>query len=478
MIVPRYGHSATLLRDGRVLIAGGLNECVSGHGCTATATAELYDPSTGKFTATGSMSMPRVDHFAVLLPDGTVYVAAGSVPVNGALPDDSASAEIYDPVSGTFSPAGTIPALFTTGRPSVVLLNNGEVLMLASDLSAVVDPLTGYFGSGGRRHTTGDRVTALLPNGNVVAFPSGMGSQTFEVETWSPLTNAFIDSPWTFATATTDGTPDATGSTAASATLLPNGKILLTMMPAPIPPPLAALPADAQTMLYDPSNGSFQPTGPLIYPRADEYTTTTTLLCDGSLLVTGGYNGSVVQQTEVYNVALGTFTASAPLPQPLQEYGTTLLNNGDMLLTGGVLPVTTGVTAATGVTYATGVDSAEIYHPATALPAPVLTSTDAQGQGAIWNPATELIASSSDPAIAGTVLSMYTTDLIKDGAVPPRVAIGGRSGEVTYFGDSPEYPGYFQVNFVVPNGVTSGAAVPVRLGYLGRWSNAVTIAVQ
>jgi uncharacterized protein (TIGR03437 family) len=87
------------------------------------------------------------------------------------------------------------------------------------------------------------------------------------------------------------------------------------------------------------------------------------------------------------------------------------------------------------------------------------------------------VASSDNPASAAEILSMYTTSLIEGGAVPPRVSVGGRLAEVVYFGDAPDAPGHFQVNFRVPNGIAPGS-VPVRLRYLERPSNAVTIAVQ
>jgi uncharacterized protein (TIGR03437 family) len=128
----------------------------------------------------------------------------------------------------------------------------------------------------------------------------------------------------------------------------------------------------------------------------------------------------------------------------------------------------------------TVLSSAELYTPAILVPAPMLFSLsgDGRGQGAIWHASTGQVASSQNPAVAGDTLAMYSTSLSGGGVIPPRVAIDGHLAEILFFGDAPGYPGYDQVNFRMPSGVAPGSAVTVRLTYLERPSNAVTIGVQ
>ncbi len=114
----RYLHTATLLPNGMVLVAGGLDSNLN-----ALDSAELYDPASGTWTLTGSLNTARVAHTATLLPNGMVLVAGGFDTSLNALD----SAELYDPASGTWTVTGSL----NTARyyHTATLLSNGMVLV-------------------------------------------------------------------------------------------------------------------------------------------------------------------------------------------------------------------------------------------------------------------------------------------------------------------------------------------------------------
>ncbi len=104
MTTARADHTATLLPNGKVLIAGG-----EGDGFQALASAELYDPSTRTFAPTGSMITPRYAHSATLLADGRVLIAGGTQDVNRGT--SVFTAEIYDPSTGAFTATGDLTSI-------------------------------------------------------------------------------------------------------------------------------------------------------------------------------------------------------------------------------------------------------------------------------------------------------------------------------------------------------------------------------
>jgi len=175
-------HSVTLLRDGRVLIAGGFVCCViEGQTATefATALAEIFDPATGLFTPTGPMAVGRALHQATLLPDGRVLVSGGFGEPSQPGGPGPERAEIFDPTTGTFSPAGGLRA----GRflHSAILLTDGRVLVVggvaspgdrsAVELTELYDPAANAWSPGPTLSPAWPGATAsLLGNGKVLVF--------------------------------------------------------------------------------------------------------------------------------------------------------------------------------------------------------------------------------------------------------------------------------------------------------------------
>jgi WD40 repeat protein len=154
MLQGRAGHSSTLLPDGRVLIAGGYS--IGG----PQATAELFDPATGRFQKTGSMSVSRYRHAALALPDGRVAILGGYAPDDQA----SRSVEIYDPQSGTFTVAGEL--VEGRGNMGVSSLPDGRILLVGGGAPSieVYDPASGQ-----------STVTDRLPDGRILPVVAPLG---------------------------------------------------------------------------------------------------------------------------------------------------------------------------------------------------------------------------------------------------------------------------------------------------------------
>jgi hypothetical protein len=338
----RASHTATLLPNGQVLIAGGFNST------EVLATSELFDPVTGTFTATGTMTSARFLHTATLLANGKVLITRGSdsltalsthvsrsrtVLANGkALISDGspvssfdvATAELYDPATGTFTATGAMSEV--RSEHTATLPATGKVLVAGGTIGNVAelfDPATGLFTPTSGMLVVGGRwaCTATLLNDGTVLIAGGRDDEN--VFDAFPLNDAELFNPTagTFA-ATSAMTEFRCDHTAA---LLNNGQVLLAggFNGNPV--------SDAE--LFDPTTGSFSRTHSMGSPRADH---TATLLDDGTVLVAGAFsfNGPLAS-AEVFDPTAGAFAPTGSMETPRDIHTATRLNSGEVLVTGG-----------------------------------------------------------------------------------------------------------------------------------------------
>jgi hypothetical protein len=321
--------TATLLPNGKALIAGGFNG-------SFLSSTELYDPVANTFAATTpSMNVARDEATAKLLPNGKVLIAGG---VNGNSNNSNvvASTELYDPVSNTF--AASTPVMNTARvYATATLLPNGKILIAGGITNAaggginggavqssteLYDPVTNTFAAAGStpvmNNARRNMMATLLSNGKVlIAGGTTDGANALSsTELYDPVTNTFAAS-----------TPSMnTGRFSGSATLLPNGKVLITGCPNNY---------CTSTELYDPVSNTFAATTPSM--NTAHGGGTSTLLPNGKVLIAGGVNNAIViSSTDLYDPVSNTFAASTPVMNTARESAAaTLLPNGKVLIAGG-----------------------------------------------------------------------------------------------------------------------------------------------
>jgi len=248
-VAPRYYATATLLADGRVLVAGGIDYTATGF--PLLASAELFDPATDTFHATGSMSTTRDHATATLLPNGKVLIAGGEhLSYTG-----TTSAELYDPVTGTFSATGSL----NVGRYSAT--------------------------------------ATLLRDGNVLVA-GGSGGGGYSVEIYDPASGTF----------NLAANHLATPRTMATATLLPSGKVLVAGGHNDV-----ADVTLGDTEIYDPATGAFSAGGNLSVPR--EQHTANLLDDGRVLIAGGFIDSpqTYIHSSELYDPGIGFNEAKRPV---------------------------------------------------------------------------------------------------------------------------------------------------------------------
>jgi len=334
MTTPRSYHTATVLNNGKVLIAGGTT--VNGGSCTCSI-AELYDPITRVFTQTGSMTVGREQHTATLLNNGKVLLAGGV---------GLSSAELYDPATGTFAATGSM----TTARYQHIatLLTNGKVLITGGisgtnyvASAELYDPVTGTFSATGSMTAARALFSATLLNNGMVLVAGG------EINGTAFLSSAELYDPATGEFTATGALGD--GRFYHTATLLNSGKVLIAGGYN------VAYLSNAE--LYDPTSGTFSPTGSLNISRSGH---TAALLNNGQVLVAGGYDSSYgyLGRPELYDPASGIFSSAGSMVDARVYHTETLLTNGSILIAGGY----------GGSGGLSNLASAELYQPSTLTP--------------------------------------------------------------------------------------------------------------
>ena len=314
MLAPRSGHTATLLPDGRVLIAGGMRRNQDFY-----SSAELYDPASGKFQLTGEMHERRVSPVAVLLRSGKVLVAGGWIG-HGC----TNSAELYDPATGHFE---TIAAHMTASRGDAraTLLANGDVLIsggadhdspggVAS--AEIFRASTMKFEAIAPMHFARVAHTATLLADGRVLIVGGRGEKVnASAEVFDPKTLRFTE----------------TGSLITArykhtAGLLPDGRVLIAG---------GSDERDWQGNLnsaeiFDPKTGKFSATSPLNESRF-KLPEQAVQLSSGALLVAGGS-----KQVELFDPVANRFRiASGQMADSRHFMTETRLKDGSVLLAGG-----------------------------------------------------------------------------------------------------------------------------------------------
>ena len=317
----RTDHTATLLPDGRVVIAGGVTYADATLSALSDDLAvEVYDPATKTFSLDGTLLTGRSLHTATLLKDGTILIAGGG-DINGQALD---SAETFDPKTGISTPTGPMG----TARISAaaVALDDGRVLIVGGSggglmltSAEIYDPQTRAFIPAPWLLDGGGYVTATKLNDGRVLVAGGntQSSPVDSAELYDPATDSFSIAAYMHE-----------GRQGATSCLLPDGRVLV----------VGGIDdsgrENATAEVYNPDLKYFGTYAPLGDSR---YQNTTTLLQDGSVLLAGGTDngGSWTSTVERFDPVIGQTTPIGSMAKGRSGHTATLLKDGSVLIVGG-----------------------------------------------------------------------------------------------------------------------------------------------
>lgn len=319
MTVPRAVATATRLKDGRILIAGGCTDDGCDLGSAGGETAELYDPATGSFARTGDLTIFRDDHAAIALPDGGVLLVGGWSADRHVL----ASTDRFDPATATFAPgptmhsprAGAFPVELEDGR---FLLTGGFIDTRPTTVaSEIFDPVAGTMTpTGNLGQPRGAYAAARMADGRVlVAGGLSDGIVTPSAELFDPKTG-------TFSPTGAMATPRYKGG----AVLLPDGRVLVFGGSGDIDGTITY----RTTELFDPATGTFS-AGPMMLKARYKVAESTVRLGSGDFLLTAG-----APDPELFDVTTLTFVpVSGTLGATRLFLAAAAIDDHRVLLTGG-----------------------------------------------------------------------------------------------------------------------------------------------
>ncbi len=327
----RWYHTATLLPNGNVLLAGGVDNAGTG---ASVASAELYRPATGIFTATGSMTTMRAEHSSTALLDGTVLIAGG-LP-NISLSGVTNTAETYDPHTGRFTATGNLGSgvsghTATRLKDGHVLIAGGFDVTGISAAAELYNPATRTFSAVGNLNVARGAHTATLLSDGTVLITGGQGSDgntLASAELYNPETQSFT-------LLSAGACPGSAGcmTTARAfhtATRLLNGTVLIACG-------FAQQNALGSTEIYNPQTKTFS-VGPSTTPKTG-HRATLLQRAPTTIALTSSANPSTAGQTITWTATVKTGHAVAPTGS------VSFLDGTNVLHTTGLQPSNKGVAA-------------------------------------------------------------------------------------------------------------------------------------